>query len=268
MLKNSLHFILKKEIIAPIIVLLVCISLCFISKKIIHRIFNTKTLKLKDGKKKSIINLISNIIIVLIFVIGILIILEVYGIAPTSLMASLGVVGIVIGLALQDLLKDFIVGISIVFEGQFSIGDWVQINGFKGEVLPSNLRTTKLKAITGEIKIIYNRNITEIINYSLVKATLIIDVGVSYDSDIEKVKAILDELCLKLKKTYNLEKISCLGIQELAENSIKYRLTTQISYEEQFDLDREIKKEIVLEFEKNNITIPYNQVVVHNGKGI
>ena len=60
---------------------------------------------------------------------------------------------------LQDLLKDFIVGVSILLEGQFSIGEWVSINGFKGEVLPSNLRTTKLKAYTGEIKYIANRNV-------------------------------------------------------------------------------------------------------------
>ena len=100
----------------------------------------------------------------------------------------------------RDLLKDFIVGISILLEGQYSIGDCISINGFKGEVLPSNLRTTKLKAYTGEIKYISNRNITEIINYSTDSTNLIIDVSVAYESDIDKVKNVLDSLCERLKE--------------------------------------------------------------------
>lgn len=261
-----MKYILKKEIIIPIIVLIVCLLLSIISKKIIYKIFNFKKIKIKDGKKKSILNLISNIIVFLITLIGILIVLEVYGVDTKSLIASLGVVGIVIGLALQDLLKDFIVGVSIIFEGQFSIGDFVSINGFKGEVIPSNLRTTKLKSLTGEIKIIYNRNITEIINYSLSLNTLLVDVGVAYESDIEKVNKVLDELCVTLKDKYNLKNISCLGVQELSDSSIVFRLGVSVNYQDSFDIDRKIKKDIVLSFKKNNITIPYNQVVVHSGK--
>ena len=192
-------------------------------------------------------------------------ILEIYGIDTKSLVASIGVAGLVAGLALQDLLKDFIVGISILIEGQYSIGDWVSISGFKGEVLLSNLRTTKLKAYTGEIKYIANRNITEIINYSTDSANLIIDVSVAYESDIDKVKSILDELCVTLKQDYNLKDISCLGVQELAHSSINFRLVVLTKYSEQFKLDREIKKEIVKVFAKNKITIPYKQVVIHNG---
>ena len=260
-----MEYILKKEVIAPIIILIVSFLLLFISKKIIHRIFNFKSIKVNERKKKTIVNLIDNIVKVIVLLIAILIILEIYGIDTKSLVASLGVVGLVIGLALQDLIKDFIVGISIIFEGQYSIGDWVSINGFKGEVIPSSLRVTKLKAYTGEVKIIANRNITELTNYSLEMANLIIDVSVAYESDIEKVKKVLDKLCEQIKDEYKLKEVTCLGIQELADSSIKFRLVANTNYSEQFTLDRNIKREIVKIFAKNNITIPYNQVVVHNG---
>jgi len=255
---------LRKEIIAPIIIIVVCTLLCILSKKIIYKVFK-HIVKTSDGKQKTILNLINNIIKFIIIIIGILLILEVYGIDTKSLVASLGIVGLVAGLALQDLLKDFIVGMSIIFEGQFSIGDWVSINGFKGEVIPSNLRITKLKAYTGEIKIISNRNITEIINYSSSNSNLIVDIGVAYESDIKKVKNILDNLCVTFKEKYKLKEISCLGIQELSDSSINFRIVALSEYSNQFSLDREIKKEIVLLFNKNNITIPYKQVVVHNG---
>lgn len=258
-------YILKTEVIAPIIILLVSIFLCSISKKIVHKVFKTNSSILSEGKSKSIMNLMVNISNFIIIIIAILMILEVYGIDTKSLITSLGLVGLITGLALQDLLKDFIVGITILLEGQYSIGDWVSINNFKGEVMPSNLRTTKLKAYTGEIKFISNRNIAEVTNYSIDKANLLIDVSVAYESDIDKVKEVLDALCEQLKKEYKLKEISCLGIQELADSSINFRLVVSTKYSDQFNLDRIIKKEIVKVFAENKITIPYNQVVVHNG---
>ena len=260
-----MNYILKKEFIAPIITVLVCIFLLLISKKIIYRVFNFKSIKVNERKKRAIVNLINNVVKVIIIIIAILVILEVYGIDTKSLVASLGIAGLVIGLALQDLLKDLIVGISIMFEGQYTIGDWVSINGFKGEVIPSSLRVTKLKAYTGEIKIIANRNITELINYTIGKTNLIVDVDVAYESDIDKVREVLDELCKNIKGKYNLSLLECLGIQELSASSIRFRLVANTSYPEQFSLEREIKKEVVKIFAKNKITIPYTQVVVHNG---
>ena len=257
--------LLKREVIAPIIILLVSIFLCSLAKRIIYKIFKFNSSILNEGKNKSVMNLINNVVRIIIFLVAIMTILDIYGIDTKSLVASLGVVSLVAGLALQDLLKDFIVGISILLEGQFSIGDWVSISGFKGEVLPSNLRTTKLKAYTGEIKYISNRNIAEVINYSTDSTNLIIDLSVAYESNIDKVKEVLDELCISLKQEYKLKDISCLGIQELADSSIKFRLVVSTKYSDQFGLDRTIKKEIVKVFAKNKITIPYNQVVVHNG---
>lgn len=255
---------MKKEIIAPIIIVLVCTAICVVSRRVIYKLFKS-FIKKNDGKQRTILNLIDNIVKFIVISLGILLILEVYGIDTKSLIASLGIVGLVTGLALQDSLKDFIVGISIIFEGQFSIGDWIEINGFKGEVMPSNLRTTKLKAYTGEIKIIYNRNISEIVNYTKEKSNLVLDIDVSYDSDIKLVKNILDNICAKFKDKYTLEEMSCLGIQELSDSSIKFRVVVKSKYLDKFSLDRELKKEIILSFKKNNITIPYKQVVVHNG---
>ena len=247
------EYIFKKQVIAPIIILIVSIFLVVVSKKIIHKVFNFGSTKQNEGKKKTVANLVHNIVKILIFLIAIMTILEIYGIDTKSLVASLGVLSLVAGLALQDLLKDFIVGVSILLEGQFSIGDWISINGFKGEVIPSNLRTTKLKAYTGEIKYISNRNITEVINYSTDNANLIIDVSVAYESDIDKVKVVLDELCEVIKQENKLEDFSCLGIQTLADSSINFRLVALTNYSEQFDLARKIKEKIVKVFAKNKI---------------
>lgn len=254
---------ITQEVIASLVVLFVGLFLNFLIKIIIRKLFNFK--HMKDAKKRTIINLIVNIIRFIVLVITAIVILEINGIDTKSLLASFGVAGIVAGLALQDLLKDFIVGMSLIFEGEFAIGDWVSINGFKGEVLPSNLRITKLRSATGEVKMISNRTITEVTNYSMYNTNLMLDIDVAYESDISKVKDVLDKLCEKFKTEYELKDVKCDGIQELASSSIKFRVTVTCKFLEQFQIGRFLKKEIVTAFKKNNITIPYNQVVVHNG---
>lgn len=251
-----MKYILTREVIGPIIVILVCFLLCILTKKLVRKMFNFKKLNVKDGKKKTIVNLINNIITVVLVLIAIIIIMEIYNIDTKSLIASFSVVGIVAGLAMQDILKDFVVGMFIIFEGQCSIGDWVCINNFTGEVIPSSLRTTKLRAYTGEVKVIYNRNITEIINYSMENANLIVDIDVTNDSDIEKVKKVLDKLSVSLKDKYNLKNLFCSGIHEIPRGAIRFRMVALSKYSDQFRLGSNLRNDIILEFKKNDIKMP------------
>ena len=125
-------------------------------------------------------------------------ILDVYGIDTKSILASLGVFTAVLALALQDILKDIVGGISIIIEGQYRIGDIVTINNFKGEVISLTLKSTRVKAYTGEIKIFANRNISEVINHSFSSSLAIVDIAVAYDSDLSKVDKVLNKICEKL----------------------------------------------------------------------
>ncbi|MBQ9072649.1 MAG: mechanosensitive ion channel family protein [Bacilli bacterium] len=247
--------LLKKETIGPIIVVLVCILIYLLVKTILNKI-EKKLNKNNERRQKTLLNLINNIAIVVIVILGTLVILEIYGVDTKSLIASFGIVGLITGLALQDMLKDFIVGMTIIFERQFSIGDWVSINNFKGQVMPSSLRTTRLKSYTGEVKIIYNRNITEIINYSLENVNLVVDVEVVNTCNVDEVKKILDELCLRLKEEYKLKKIFCSGINEILKGSIKFRIVALSNFSDQFKLENELKREIVLTLNKNDIKMP------------
>lgn len=265
-MNKILQILLSKKIIASIVVLIVCIVLCFLSKKIFSKLFKIRNKKIDVKKQRTIINLVSNLFKFFILAIGLIVILQNFGIDTASFVASLGVFSLVIGLALQDILKDFIAGISQIFEGQYSIGDWVQIGDFKGEVLASNFRTTKLRAYTGEVKIISNRNITELINYSISKSTAIIDVSVAYESDIKKVKKVLNKMCEDLKENEKIQTIECLGVQSLEDSGIVFRLIAVGDYSDSIPLSRTIKALIIETFNENDIVIPYQQVVVHNAK--
>ena len=264
-MKDILDKILVREVIGPIIILLVSIILYKILKSIIKKAF--KKSKSKNKKQETVISIIKNILKYFILIIDILMILDIYHIDTKSILASLGIIGIVAGLAIQDLLKDLISGLSIVFENQFYVGDTIEINGFRGEVIHLGLKTTKLKSYTGEIKIIANRNITEVTNYSLSNSLAIVDFQVPYEVDNEKVEKIIRNKCEELtNKLPNLKgEVKLLGVNKLDSSGVEYRVTVETLSMKHFETQREIMKQIKVELEKHGISIPYNQVVVHNG---
>lgn len=247
-------------------VILVALILISISKKIVGKLLFIKSSKVPLKRQKSIVNLISNIVRFFIIFIALTIILEEFGIDTKSFIASLGVFSLVIGLALQDLLKDIISGFSIVFEGLFNIGDWIEVSSFKGEVVSSSLRTTKIRAYTGETKIIANRNITELINYSMDDTISIIDVEVSYETKLDKLDKVINEICSSFSNHTGVKKTEVLGLNEIGESGLTFRLVIKSDYSNSIPLSRKLRRSIIDTFNKNNISIPYKQVVIHSAK--
>ncbi len=256
-----------KEIIAPICIILVAFVLCVISQKIISKIFAVKISRKNEKKQKTIQMVITNIVRYLIIVIAILMILEVFGVDTKSLVASLGVIGVVLGLALQDTLKDFLSGFNIIFENQFDVGDNVKIGTFRGEVISLGLKTTKVKAFTGEVLIVSNRNIIEVINYSMNNSLALIDISVSSSTKVSEVEKILEKLIKKLSKEIEglISEITLVGVTNITANSIDLRLTVETEPLKNFEVERIIRREVKIELDKHGIDMPYQQMVVHNG---
>ena len=265
-MKDILNKILIKEIVAPILIVFFSLIIYKIIKKIIKNTFKIRLNKSNEKKQETLIGIINNIIKYFIIIVALIMILNIFGIDTKTLITSLGVVGLVAGLAVQDLLKDIISGISIIFENQFYVGDTVEINGFKGEVIHLGIKTTKLKSYTGEVKIISNRNITEVVNYSIDNSLAIVNFQVSYEDNTEKVENVLNNLCNELTKKLNNIKgeVQLLGVTNLDASGVNYRITVETLPLKNYEIEREILKSLKIELEKNKITIPYQQVVIHN----
>lgn len=263
-----LNKFLIKEVIYPICIIIISFLIYFVLKNIINKIFKIKNKKIDLRMSNTINSLINNLIKYFIIIVDFIMILEVFGVDTMTLIASLGAFSVVAGLAVQDSLKDFISGISIILEGQYRVGDNVTIKGFRGEVLELGIKSTKIRAYTGEIMIIANHLIEEVINHSLDKSVVLFDIPVSYDANINKIEKILNELFLELNDSILGLKgnIQLLGIQSYDSSYIKYRVFVETVPMENFRIEREIKKAIKLKFDQNKISIPYSQVVIHDGK--
>jgi len=260
---------IPSEVIQSLVIILIAFIIYFVIKAIIKKIVNIKSEKTKHAKnrRKTVLVLFQNISKYVIILITIICLLAIWHVNTTALITSIGALGVVIGLVFQDLLKDLLVGVSIIMEDTFSLGDYVEINGFKGEVINFNFKSTRLKSLTNEVRIISNRNITEVTNYSLNKIMLLINVNAPYEEEYDKIEIVLKEIVKNLSKDEIFDEIVLApGIEELASSSVVYRISAIISIKEQFNAKRKILKEIKVTFDKNNINIPYTQIEVHNAK--
>lgn len=270
------NFFASDKFYLPIIYIIVGIISYFIICFFINRISKVHIGKLRgkkatntyivaiDKRKMTIVSLIKNIVKYTIAIIIIIAILSLYGVDTTSIIASIGIVGVVLGLACQDIAKDFLSGVFLIFDNAYAVGDYVEINGFTGEVISLGLKTTKIKAYTGEVKIISNSAFTEVTNYNLKQSKLVVEIPLSYDCDIEKVEKVLNDLIPEIKALPDVRKeVELLGIERFESSSIIYRIAIACSPMSQYGVNRAVLKLIKLTFDKNKITIPYDQLDVH-----
>ena len=260
------EFIINK-IVIPLVIILISTIVYLILKKILNKAFKFRAKKIKDNKYNTIEALVKGIVKYFIVIVCTLIILERYGIDTKSIITSLGIVGAAIALAMQDFLKDFVAGITIVLENQYAIGDIIKVGDFMGTVTSFSLKTTRIKAWTGEEKIMNNHLISEVINYTHNNSIAVVDVGLPYEEDVEKLEKILNKICTKITKEIpNVTKdVTSLGIEVLDSSSVVYRIIAEVKSGEQFTSQRLMRKLIKRELDKEGRSIPYSQLVIHNG---
>lgn len=262
-------FILRTKIITLIII--VGISLFLI--KIITNTTKRFIIKGKDEfetkKRNTIVKLINNIIKYFIYILMVIFILNSYGVDTKSIIASLGVAGVILGFALQSTVEDFVSGISIIMDNYFVIGDIVTYNNFTGEVIEMGLKSTKIRKANGEVYIIANRNINSIINLSQHRAGIIIKIATAYEEKVEKVETTLAKVLEEAKKIPGVyQESKYLGLDSLDDSAINYSILINCRQDNQWQIKRDVLRIIKIAYEEANIKIPYPQIEVHNGKKI
>jgi len=268
-----LEKVIIPQIYLPILYIAVAVLIHGILKKLIKTVISAKERNLEKGsynykKSETLKILLCNFMKYIIGIFTILAILTVYGVDVSSVLAGLGIVGVLLGLALQDFAKDIIAGIGIVLENQYAIGDYVTIGDFTGEVIFLGLKTTRIRSFDGKTKIIANHNITEITNLSMVDSKAIVDVEISYEEDIERTKKVLISLAKKLTKTLPdlTDEVQVLGIEALKDSSVTYRLIASTKSMSHYNVQRLMREEVKKCLDEEKIKIPYPQIEVHDGK--
>ena len=270
-LKSLVAAFQNKMVYGPILTILIAYLIYNIVKSVLYKIEDPKKYSGYDLKRrKTVVDLITNFIKIFTIVIVLLVILNLFGINTTSIIASLGVASAVIGLAFQDTLKDVIGGINIIMDNYFIVGDIVKYNDFTGEVISFGFKVTKIKNLNNEVLTVANRNITQIINLSKEKAAVQVKIPVAYEEDIDKVEKVIDKILANIAKVEYVDSktVQYLGVDELSDSSVNLLIRFISERDKQWGTKREALKIIKNELDKNGIKIPYQQIEVHNGKNI
>lgn len=268
-LEKLRDIIMTKQIFGTAMVILITFILISTFNKGIEKILIKGKTSFEVKRRKTIVKLFQSIFKYVLLIIAGLIILDFYGVDTKSLIASLGVAGVVLGLALQDTVKDLISGTMLIMENYLAVGDTVTYNNFTGEVIELGLRTTKIKGFNGEVMIVANRNIDTIINASQKKSNLYIDIPTAYEEKTQKVEKVLIEVVNKaIEDKIILADSSYLGVNGFDSSAINYLINIHCNQDDRYKIKREILKRVKEAYEKNKIKIPYEQVEVHHGQDI
>lgn len=250
-------------------IILRILSLSFIIFSITYLIrFILKGIGPKLKRGQALANLLSSFAKYLGAIILIFAILGTVGVDTTVLLASAGILSLIVGLGAQPLIEDIFAGIFIVFERTFEIGDIIVVDGFRGTVKEMGIRTTKIEDAGGDVKVINNSDIRTLINMTSKLSTAVCDISISYNEDIEKVEQVLNENLGKIKEKYKaiVNGPTYVGVQSLADSAVIIRITAECNEMMRYQVQRDINREVKIIFEKNNIQIPYPQIVVHDAK--
>ena len=250
------------QIVKSITVLLASIILYKILIFVISKGEKSNRLKLMETqKKKTYIKLIRSIIRYAFILATILILLQVNGIDVSSVVAGVGVFGVVFGLAIQDWLKDIIRGSSIISDQYFAVEDIVKYNDIEGKVLVIGLKSTKIQDLaTGNIISVANRKIEEIQKVSKV---IYINIPMPYEVSVETAEKAINDILENIKTNNNTEGCRYMGVNKLDESSINYLIEVTCNPLYKLQVRRDAHRSILVELENNNIAVPYNQLDIH-----
>ena len=243
-------------------------------EKIIRRVVYSDSITEKESEKKredTLIRIFSSFLDVLIWILTVSMILQEIGIAVGPLLAAAGIAGIAFGFGGQYLIRDLITGTFIIMENQYRIGDVVCFDGTCGSVEDISMRMTTLRDLDGVVHHVPHGEIKKVSNLSKYFARINLDIGVSYNSNLEKVIKVINKVGEALAKDPEwrddiLKTPQFLRVNDFAESAIIVKIAGETKSLKQWAVTGELRKRLKMAFDKEKIEIPFPQRVVHQVK--
>ncbi|MGG1629387.1 mechanosensitive ion channel family protein [Rossellomorea sp. NRS-1567] len=254
------------KIVAIMVITYIALRLGRSAIRNVFRVRSRSPLKFTERRETTLSKLLENVLTYVIYFISLMTILSTLDIDVKGLIAGAGIVGLAVGFGAQNLVRDIITGFFIIFEDQFSVGDYVRIGSAEGTVEEIGLRTTKIKSWTGELHIFPNGNITEVTNFSIHNSIAVVDVSIAYEENIEEAEKVMQELLLALPQKYEdlVNPPELLGVQTLGASDVVIRIVAETVPMRHWYMARMIRKEVKLCLDEHGIEIPFPRMVMYS----
>lgn len=231
---------------------------------LIDRLFQVRVIPGKvhfDERRSSTLKaILKSIIRYLVYFIAIITILDELDVPITAVLSAAGILGLAVGFGAQNLVRDVITGFFIIFEDQFSVGDYIETEGIGGIVEEIGLRITKLRDWGGQLHIIPNGKITTVTNHSRGNMRALVEVEVAYEEDVNKALSVLTQIAAEMAADFPgiiREGPTVLGVRALGESGVLIRIVAKTVPMEQWGIEMELRRRIKETFDREGIEIPY-----------
>ena len=221
----------------------------------------------KNHRVRTGFSLISNLIryvAVIVILVGVLTLVKV---DMTTILAGLGIVALIVGFAAESLITDVVTGFFILMDNQYNVGDIIEVDGFRGTVSEIGIRTTSLVDTGGNVKIVNNSEMKNILNRSDISSKAVADFYIPYETDLEalekQIPALLEEI-YEAHKDVLKSAPRYLGVQELAASAVTLRFVAEVGESDIYSGARLLNHDLFLGFRKLGVECPFQQVDVHN----
>ncbi len=223
-------------------------------------------IKSEKGRVQTVISIAGN---ALRYVTAIIILcwgLSILGADVGTIVAGMGIVALVIGFGANSLIADMVTGIFMIFENQYNVGDYVEVGGFRGKVTSIGIRTTCLEDAGGNVKIINNSAMTNILNRSDHSSRAVSVIGIPYETDLEALEAKIPGLMDAIYERHTdvmLSKPVYLGVDQLADSSVVLKFVVEVDDKNIYSGGRILNRELFLGLRSVGVEVPFPQVDVH-----
>lgn len=252
------HSLRWNRIVISLLIVVGAIVIWFLLKKLCRRWMDGEHAR---GSKKSFAPVLWTIFRAVIILVTGLVVLEVNGVNVTAAITGLGIASATVALAVQDILKDVIMGIHILSDSFFKVGDPVILNGDLGIVVDFSLKTTKIRRLAEPgIRSVCNRNIEDIF---VPRDMIILRPQLPYGTDPKLSDAVLTAAAEKIAELNGVTSCSYVGIGEFAESAVSHRIFVYSPLETMYATTRAANRIILDELTAAGIAIPFPQVDVH-----
>lgn len=240
-------------------------------ERIIRRMVVTNPRESKDSEEKresTLIRIVNGTISVVVLLVAFLVVLQELGIEIGPILAAAGIAGLALGFGGQYLIRDIISGLFIILENQYRVGDVACFDGTCGLVEEITLRMTTLRDQDGTVHHVPHGEIKKVANLTKNFSRVNLNIGVAYDSDLEKVIRVVNKVGTELAedpewKEFILQAPQFLRVDDFADSAIIIKILGDTLPIKQWDVTGELRKRLKVAFDQEKIEIPFPQVTVH-----
>jgi moderate conductance mechanosensitive channel len=228
--------------------------------------------RLREQRAQTLAGLLANVAAIAVFVVATLTILDILLDNIGPILASFGIIGLAFSFGAQSLVRDVISGTFMLIEGQFGVGDVVEVAGVSGLVEKITLRTTILRDLEGRVHIVPNGEITRVTNMTKAWSRAVLHIGVAYREDVDRVMDVLRDLLHDFHQDPDwgpllLEEPQVPGIESFDDSAITIRILAKTLPLKQWDVARELRRRIKKRFDAEGIEIPFPHTTFYWGEG-